>query len=348
MKQVPEGTPVIGAEEQLESLRQELMGNQAFAACRGRLDQSFIGFTDELIRDVTSPSVLLRRWDGFVGKARVMSNLLAKYQRDRWEVAFTELHKALVDKSHVILGETFPLEETEPVTILMLDPDRTMLMTRCIIEEEWSCLDLHLRWRDWAHSNHMGDSLITLTEISGAGKLLKVFPTLKQHLRERQFQGARIGSELENAYHDTVVNTFSKDVCNWLEEKCNRQGLAGNWQYNQDALALHTQQYLYIFKGEQSEVLGHFTREEQTRIGTWQFHAPKILNWGVVGVRIGIHPETLHPVWQKRQPALTSKGVSHGLGAIILTDLPGQGDLDYPTRNVLHASAKDPYGVIFS
>jgi hypothetical protein len=76
----------------------------------------------------------------------------------------------------------------------------------------------------------------------------------------------------------------------------------------------------------QKDILGPvFDRDEQKNIATWRFDLPKIVTrlnsvccdpnyW------LGLHPEEEHEHWTKIYPSYVSRGVSHGLGAIVLDE----------------------------
>jgi hypothetical protein len=302
-KQVPEGQTVASKEEQLAKLREKLMGNQVFGRCRGKLG-SALELVDH-VENTNSPTEFLNTWDSAVADARVMGNLLATYKRDRWMHAFDALREALYNKAYFFPGETAPLHETSPITILMLDPERTMLMLEWIVKEHWMELNAWLDKKDGTRTDVTWLSERTM-------KLFEMFPTLERRCRDRRRYNFYEGSDLIFAHRDTVVDAFPQ-IRN-IPMKA-RDFTFGQWN---DHIELEAQQFLFLYEGDQGDLLANFSREEQERIGTWQFDVPKALRF----FDIGLHPESEHERWQKEFPAFASKGTSHGLGAFITEENP--------------------------
>lgn len=343
MKQVPEGNTTVTADQQLAILREKLMGNQAFAVCRGKFDHQVSRLNTELLDSTDSPTSFLIQWDDFFGKARVMSNLLAQFKRDGLTVAQNELEKALKNKGYILPGETVSIEETQPMTVLMLDPERTILMLKWIIEGHWIDLDHYLEWRD----GKMKDRGFFQNEPhERVKKLFEMFPTLEKHSRVRKARRDYEGQDLRSAYDDTVLKSFSKEVQNVLKEadgRCLKYG-----QFN-DHIEMERHPFVYVFMAEQSEVLRIFSREEQARIATWQLDVPKLVG---NNCHIGVHPEGLHEEEQINHPALTSKGCSNFLGVSVITENPVVWSDKPKPAHQYKTFAKfgengQPYGIVF-
>lgn len=308
-KQVPEGNKKsISPEKQLDILRKHLMGNHAFAICRGQFGKQIITVTNEMLDQTQSPNALLNQWDEFCGKTRVMANLLAQFKRKGLEIALDELTRALTIEGYAIPGETIPFELTQPITILMLDPERTMLMARWIIKDNWVELNNYLDWK----KGLITDFAFGVESL--AEQLFEMFPTLEEHTRVRRTQTDHVGLDLCRAYNDSVLFTFSEGVRHILKTAQKRR-LEDN-QFHEH-IRIGNYPFLYVFQCEQSAVLSMFSREEQKRIATWQINAPKVLG---ECYDVGVYPEDMHGQLHFAHPCLASKGVSHGLGAMIVIE----------------------------
>ena len=329
----------LNSEKQLEILRDKLMGNQAFAVCRGKLGTPITGITSNLITETNSPTNFLDEWDEFFGKARVMTNLLAQFHREGMGVAYGELFAALQSKDHFFPGETVPIEKTRPVTLLMLEPTKTIVFLRWLLEEHWVTLRDYLYWKDVEKiSSSYGQKVEQPSLLTK--QLYEEFPTLemlaRKHLDEYE------GAELSSAYRETITNTFSREIL----KNGDRAELVYS-QWNDHVENVGRIPFLYMFDMEQSKVLKLFSREDQKRVATWQFHLPKVI---ALPIYIGLHPEEFHDDLEKVHPAFVSRGKSQGLGALTLLDNPVSGhnsgeDSTYPTR--WHSGGPEKYAMIF-
>ncbi|MEI6057728.1 MAG: hypothetical protein WCQ60_02035 [bacterium] len=334
MKQVPEDKQTVNTEQQLNTLREKLMGNQAFAACRGKLGPRMTDFVTQFITEAESPTGFCNRWDDFFGKARVMGNLLAQFKRDGLTTAYDELFGALHSESHLFPGEVIPIEETTPVTLVMLDPKRTFLMLKWLLEEHWDSLNAYLEWKEGRLDREPSDLV---------KQLFEAFPTLEKHTTERRRRGDYEGDDLIAAYTDTVFSKFPMVTTSikLFDDRC----LLEHDQWN-DHVEIGQHPFCLLLRMEQSEVLKMFSRKEQKLVATWQFNAPKMLkNYGV-----GLHPESFHAGFSKSHPALVSLGLSQGFGAVILTKNPmdrqWEGKHFFPTSWHSHAKS-GTYGIAF-
>lgn len=300
----------VSAETQLGHLREKLLGNKSFRACRGKLNRSVADIINEFIDQVDNPTQFCKTWDEMNAAMRVMGNLLAQYKRDGYDVAYNELLLAL-KSTHIITGETIPFDETLPVTIVMFDPVRTSLMIRWIIDEHWQELNGYLNWVD---SNGKDCQPSKLTE-----ELFQNFPTLEAHCRERRRCGDYEGWDLSKAYHESVLSKFLVPK-GWTPLKI------GFGQWN-DHIEIADQTFAFVVIGkDQAEVLSLFSREEQKSIATWHVNAPSdVMKTNSERARyycVGFHEGTEHWHQSQKHPALTSKGVQAGWGVRILTHCP--------------------------
>ncbi|MEI6237921.1 MAG: hypothetical protein WCP15_00105 [bacterium] len=335
MKQVPEDKKV-NSEQQLKILRNKLMGNQAFAFCRGKLGKQVVSVAADLIAETGTPTRFLSMWDEFFGKARVMTNLLAQFNRDGMNVAYEELLSALRTDTHFFPGETVPVEQTRPVTVLMLEPEKTVSFLSWLLEEHWMSLRDYLYWKDQKPGffNKVPDKPSVLTE-----RLYANFSKLEE-LARKHCSGYE-GRELSEAYRQEIIDTFPEGAL-----KNGKVAELGRPQWNDHIEHVGDIPFIYIFEMEQFEVLKMFSREDQKRIATWQFNLPKVITHFV----IGLHPHKMHGCWKKSHPAFVSCGKSHGLAGVALVNSPLNsvaGSMPkYPVS--YHSSGKSgKYGIIF-
>jgi len=329
MKQVPEDKHKLSRKQQLETLRAHLAGNHAFAICRGKLGQDIGSIADNLIDEAFSPTNFLYRWDGFFGQVRVMTNLLAQLRRDGLNIAYRELSGALSDSDYLLPGETLPVEATRPITVLMLEPEKTITFLRWLLEAHPGELRKYLGWKD-DQQNWQGDPPSQLTQ-----KLYELFPALDE--LARKYRDGYPGTELSVAYRRTVAETFSfrplkkGKVCNLVYT-----------QWNDDIEHVDEIPFIYFFEAEQSKVLRRFSRQDQKRVATWQLQVPKT----VERFCIGLHPENLRIARQRLYPMFHSRGASHGFAVTVIDRNPLKGKHPYP---VTYNSSGEPgkYGMVF-
>ena len=188
----------------------------------------------------------------------------------------------------------------------MLDPERTMTLVKWLVEEHWMSLAGYVVWNSRAGAE-------SAEPTQNTHKLFKMFPTLEErwHLSAKQYHF--IGDILCHTYTDSVWHSFSEDIRDRLSKVDFRQLQSGQYMDHIDLAEDH--KFVFIIHSEQAHVLRCFSRHDQERIATWQIHLPKVMS--TVRTFVGIHPEVIHPQLQKIYPALTSIGVSHGLGCFM-------------------------------
>lgn len=272
MKQVPDVTEVDD-EEQMRQLFLELAGkNEAFKACRGKLGEPLTTMFESWIEEQDSVNNVLEQWGSLIPPTRVMLSVLSKLKRDGYEHAYEELSTALSSPGYLFDGETVPLHETRPVTVVMLDPVRTWLMIYNAAGDhpEWTC--------------------------RGFTKMFPMFTALKRKYMRRRFPA--LGKAYQETYHSAVTSRFIEYI-----PKRTPQFFLKPDQYTDGVC--NELPFLYLFDGnEQSEVMGLFPREVQSQICCWKFNAPKIIR----NFQIGLHGNQYQTEgeWLKTCPSLVS------------------------------------------
>lgn len=128
MTKVPEDRRVFPFyDEELTALALKLAGNKAFGVCRSQHYNWRLGdIIDDMINETASPSEYLEKFDKFTSALRIITDLMAQLKRDGKTRLVEELKNALEDRNYVLMGETVPLEQTVPITLLMLEPEKTL------------------------------------------------------------------------------------------------------------------------------------------------------------------------------------------------------------------------------
>lgn len=286
MEQVPEGKKrELSHEEQLAYLRAKLVGNRAFQKCKGQFSYSLDFLAKGIMEESDSPTNFLKRWDEMMAAVRVMLNLFQQLKRDGMSFASGILLNMLSNKSVYFPGEHFPEEETEPLTILMLEPEKTMSLIRLLFEmneEAFRQFCEYERW--WLFEN--------------------------KKFVEQKIKDSLAKAEIESGFK-SIINSFSPAVVEFFNG-----GIGFHLRSELDFFDNLGINFSFGFRSEQSEVLKHFTREEQRRIATWQIRPPK--DEVSSPISLGVHPEANHSKWQTFYPSFASFGVSHNLGVVVI------------------------------
>ncbi|MDE1874625.1 MAG: hypothetical protein KGH68_00965 [Patescibacteria group bacterium] len=324
---VPEDT--LGAGDELEALVLKLAGNSAFAMCRHNRDQRFYwhlsDIIERMIRDSASPTAFCVAFDEYFGAVRVVGNILAQLRRDGRNRAYHEMLEALQKEDFLFTHESVPLESTTPVTVLMLEPARTLVMMKWMAEartaELLAFVGIQGRWQ------RLGWSVQSITE-----KLFGAFPTLEKRTREGHAAGQDNGQELSAAYGDALAglpNSF-EGALPFMTDRY-RQLIETSETGGSSSMFIFPLAFLFIGR-RQDEVLSMLDRGAQDRVATWQLHVPTLslrYNSTFEYINIGFHPEAEHGVWAKKLPSFTSAGVSHGHGVMFL----GSGTASHETAH---------------
>lgn len=140
-KQVPEekkshGKNALGWDEQMEVLREKLLGNKTFGKIRGKLSIGLPDYLLAFINQSQSPTAAIGMWDEFASEIRILLNMAAGFKRDGMDSAQDELLQALKTPGYYLPGENpqFTLEKTTKVTLLMFDPEKTMEIVKFALE----------------------------------------------------------------------------------------------------------------------------------------------------------------------------------------------------------------------
>jgi len=247
----------------------------------------------------------LNALDDCLADQRVMLNMLAVLKREGNMYAYQELLDALT-QGHVITGEELPLEKTEPGVLVMVDPEKALLLARWMYTSEFSDA---IHWIRHGHGDPKREQCGSLTP-----KLLQAFPALREQFLEQEKQSHRLAPTY-------AIEERIKDV--WKKLDLYREsrtavsidgGMTGSWYLGHCSA-------IFVSGVSQQDVLSLFSREEQKSIATWRFNFPKttrrMMNISS-DLSIGLHPEEEHKNWGSRWPSFVSRGVACGLGAIIL------------------------------
>lgn len=324
-KHVPEG--VASKEVQLDTLLQSLLGHQGFSRLRGKCGRSVSEVIENLLEKADSPNDFCNLWDQFAADVRVLGNMLAKYRRDGWAVAEKEMFAALTyyGGKHLLPGEKIPAQKTVPVTVVMLDPERTLRMIHWIVAGD--NMDMYYVMKKGEYKNPL------------VQKLFESFPSLKEYMG--QFR------EVDAA----LIAALYRDVMEHFPEYREMQGRRLKIDADPERLSSFTNVFMHVWDemqhvsvdsfgfvvfGKQNEVLRRFSREQQKRIGTWQLHLPRALltdskkaqvsfadqfaqqsaSHRFSRLEIGFFPEAEHARWTELYPNMTSRGIAYGLGAM--------------------------------
>ncbi len=351
--QVPEGKSQ-SQEAQLERLRNDLAGNAAFRRVRGRMGAGLVEHARRIARSGSARKAVAE-WDADNAAMRIMMNLLRKYGADGFEIAIDELCMALGDPHYRVTGETVPLEQTTPFTIVVIDPEETFAFMRWVI----------------GHKTRYG--------VDGEGLYDAPYSLWNRNTRELK---SGIDPVMRRIAERTEKPVWSPENNSWFWMKCWHALLIGFSKrldirgepggHQADNLVPAGERYLNIVMREiqhahrareippdawtqaritsalhavptmvcafgvpmrQSEVLALYPREAQgTLLATWQFNLPAVYDLGNPEKRytVGFHPEAEHRRWQKERPTFASLGVSRGMGAIILPNAEPGVDAWYP------------------
>lgn len=311
---VPE---VQGPSDELEALALKLAGHQAFAECRGNI-RSIQNIFEDLVRKSKTPSEFREKFDVFFGKVRAMGVLLSRLRRDGRMLAYGELWKALTLDDFVLTHEAVPLDKTIPFTILMLEPVKTLVLAKWM-----ACAQTYNLLR------FVGKMPRVEAPVPGPGvrtsELFNVFPGLRDRVLKNHERGGDNGAELHAEYSELLGNLekrlasvaipLASDHAGPLLFSADGGGSGANFSFPLAFMFVNMKQH---------EVLGLFSREQQTRVATWQLNIPTLIARGRLDwTNVSLHPEADQPLAQKLMPSFTSVGVSHGYGAVMLTHSSG-------------------------
>lgn len=313
-EQLPEGATVLES-DQIEELKQELTGNVLFRKCRGKMG-ALVDVLEKLLEASNNPSELLGRYDELVAAGRVFASTLGKLKRERRLLAAKELLRALKDDSHFFWGEEIPLEETEPFTLVVVDPEKVFAFARV-------CHQL-------AAHKLVGVSPDTCPYFE-LQELFRAWPKLAREMIAPWSGGddvwwADVCAEYIHglSLHDSIIRKFNEPPPSGVSHIVPLH--LRNMKLNQPRMSKEPE-IGYLVRGtDQATVLSWFSRAEQLTLTTWQLSLPRVWSEnGFCNIHLGLHPEKEHADLQKRFPMFTSKGVAAGYGVLVIADImPGK------------------------
>ena len=257
--------------DQFTFLRQKLTGNRAFHRLRGKLKEildpsAFF----QMIADANSPTNFNTRWKQRSNDLLVMGNLLAKLRKKKYLFAEIQLQRALTEPTFYFDGETVPLDQSLPFTLVMYDFPRTLAMIK-FLRSAMGAKDL----KEFFPGDH-DFSKMQVTELT------------EMHVRE-----------LAELYKKTVLkrnrieikNTDIKDISlNW--EGFSKYGfVSANDYYNRSCLLDF--KFGTLFQAEPDAILRQVPRDQQKNVSIWFFRLPRVL-WDDVFMpqfAFGFYPE---------------------------------------------------------
>jgi hypothetical protein len=350
--QAPKEIP--SSELQLDARRNDLAGNADFKRTRGRLGYSVIDLM--LNRDDGRPGTSAEtEWQELASSITAMRSLLTKYRRDGWTDAERELLRALADKRYRITGETIPLEQTAPFTVLVINPEESFAFLRWVTACKHATTD----------KSGLADAPCVLWE-PATGAISENIDPIMRRIVERTDRPTRNESNGDRFAHQcwtALLNAFFLRL--WIPKNLNGACADNIVPHGSAYMKIQRQlrktrvrdpnEFPYRNGGyaaittikhgvplmscafgtamSQSDVLALYDPRISTNLlATWQFNLPKAHRFGGEGKRyvLGFHPEAEHARWKKERPAFASVGVSHGMGAIILPNTESGADTWYP------------------
>ncbi|MES2087994.1 MAG: hypothetical protein V4467_03320 [Patescibacteria group bacterium] len=319
---VPEAIPC--SDEQRAWLVSKLATSKAFRVCRGQFDRSPVDFIDDIRREFPglTKSQFSAKLHARLGAVRIMAELYNSLMEKYWNVAADDLRNALLNRSYFLVGETVPIHETTPMTLVVFDPEKTFAMLH------WLFVNSIVELGSFAGvSMYRHQAVLELSEPTR--KLGALFPSLCADCKHQQRQGDDLTAALWVVHAREVLNLFNIPK--------SAMSLAIHHEYHMPMLReaggsnfgfWHPFAFLFVGK-EQGEVLEGYSRLQQGKIASWQFRIPAVYrNWTPTKFEFGFHPEVQHELWERKFPAFVSKKVSAGHGVVLF---PPRGPIDEKT-----------------
>lgn len=301
MSRIPE---VIDLDEQAEKLKTTFGGNLDFKAIRGRCSGELLSVTDAVMHaDDGTPKAPSHGVDDLKRFLTSFANIrgkIAQLERDGFTLAVHEAREALEHPGYRMLGETEPLEETIPVTLLIFEPEltlwlltqesgvyftRTWLNTAAVPSTIWERLfekSLDLKYYD---------------KVS-ASDIYKTLWGINEPLRNKLSAARKGRFDCENGTSMAISVTLPDPQ----GEKDSKIGLG------YFALALYK---------KRNAIMRCFTHEERKRIAAWQFHLPKAYAGKEEHhLYFGLHLVAEHEYWLRKRNPFCSSNIVNGYGAI--------------------------------
>jgi hypothetical protein len=352
MKQVPEEIDNSRSSGiQIRDLIRKLEGNRNFGRYRGKLDGA-AQWLGELAKSVDSPTDFRRLWEEVAPDLIILGGELAKLYRDGDHAAFEALVSALGNEDYLFPGEVIRVEKSVPLTLVMFDPEKTMVMLNWILRgyfvDAWHyAYKKHDHFKYSAREGLPDQSFVDKRNeflsfrLELVDKLFATFPSLKKSTDSRWYYASSShwtpddynpGVDLVFAYGLDVLRKFGDNWPNTgMEDFIGLRLLPG--QYDRIALGQTRHcvggeeidcsgNFLFLYQGDQAELLSRFTREQQKKIATWQFRVhpntiSQINNHPSDRLKVGLHMEAEHETWRYTNTSLASLGFSQGMGGLL-------------------------------
>jgi hypothetical protein len=361
-KHMPEDFPFDTSEqkkgEELDQLRPQLEGNKVFGRSRGTWNISQADVAEKLLDNYETIDELNEQADRVCKDFKIMLLMQHRLMLRGQYWARRELVQALQEQYYLLPGENFPLEETEPVTMLVYEPDITLPLIQWIVTADHCFLFQLLDKRDLENlrsTSHNFEHSLALSQ-----KLLESLPSLPALLDHRKHDWdsenkrhvLKWESKILAAYYLDVVSKYpllskGKSIISadknfrlsWDVKKVLNSFRPGEFE-SVDYRVLGS--LVFLEAGLQKEVLSKFSRDQQKHVATWQFVVPKCIDWSYQ--KVGLHQESEHEEMRRQRMSLVSKGLAAGFGAMIV---PGRDVSLYPETNSFEYSPGTPFRFLF-
>jgi len=300
MKRVPE--------EQVAALRAKVENLSAFQDSRGKWGKPLRAIVAECVATSDNPTQCLAMVEKLCSRLKVVADKASQLKNAGHEKAVEELFDALS-----CFYKRLPWEATAPcpkipVTLLMLDPVRTLSLFQWLVLGQPHDLKDHFVGRPTA---------LTTAMFTHFPEMLRI----NEILEER----GEVWGALAEIYRQVLEVKFTQSLVacakNFQKRMC---AYTIGWRQYSSELDFTQMRPCRVFYGvTQKDVLCCFSREDQKKIATWEFNAPDVVfddHFGSCHFSIGLHPETEHAQWKKEYPDWSSHSVQAKMGATILQD----------------------------
>lgn len=300
----------LTALEQRKLLAEKLKGREFFERRReGKMPQKAFDLLYEFVTQLTTtPADFERDFNKLTRDLFHLGRLWSQLRRDGHTVAAQHLSEAIALSQFTLHGERFA--ETVPVTMLMLEPEKTTLMIRFLLLLERNELHFFNTWhrvRPWKG----GDEQFKTEFFEVRDALLQAFPSL-QTLGERYEEEfpttvTGCGRPFLHAYRQDVASHYSAV---WQMDENWSTGVKGAirllhvHQIEEPFMTMRVRQWLspgggpqgffarehkipegsqgckpfaYMLLCPEAEVRQRFTTEQHQSIATWEFAMPEHL-----------------------------------------------------------------------
>jgi hypothetical protein len=257
----------------------------------------------------------------FAGDLQVLVNKIVQLARDGHPEMAEEIIRGLERKNYLLPGEKLD-DKAENYTLLMFDPEKTILLIRALSEGWYHDFDPYLDGRFNDRPLHPDTKTV-----------FELFPTIRYFYEEnigisgrrknfRHRSVADVPYILRTAYLHEVLSDFVGHFPKHLRKlNCTypRVNLGHSaHRIVDDRVRGFINVTAVMIRGKRKNVLARFPRPLQERIASWQMTIPDRYRNDHLGWKIGLHEKKEHAHWRKEFPTFVAKGngISNGLGAI--------------------------------